>query len=118
MSVDLVKIAAAFSSHRFEETYDALAPDARWIGVGQFFLDGKEAIIAACSATTAELATTHTEFTRFVTISEADAVAVDAIARYTGSDGAVSVVSSCDIYEVDDDRIKLITSYAVELRAA
>lgn len=43
-------------------------------------------------------------------------MAVVAIGCYVGPDG-VSIVSSCDIYEFDDDLIVAITSYAVELPA-
>jgi len=44
-----------------------------------------------------------------------DAVAVDAIGRYTDAGGQVSVVSSCDIYQFIDGLLTAITSYAVEL---
>jgi hypothetical protein len=40
---------------------------------------------------------------------------VDAVARYVDAAGETSVVSSCDIYEFDRDRLMAITSYAVEL---
>ena len=112
--------AEAFSSHRFEETYDHLADDVRWVAVGQTVLKGRDAVVRACSGTATELATTTTEFLRFVTVEgpggTADQrVAVDAVARYRGSDGTTSVVSSCDIYEFMDGRLAGITSYAVEL---
>lgn len=117
MSIDTAAVATAFSSHRFEEAYAALAPDAVWNAVGQGLFEGRDAIVETCKATAAELATTTTEFTRFVTVAGTDAVAVDAIARYTGSDGSVSIVSSCDVYEFAGDQLTMITSYAVELPA-
>ena len=71
--------------------------------------------IAACAATSADLAQVHTEFERFVVVADTDAVAVDTIARYSDPRGTVSVVSSCDVYEFQDDMITTITTYAVEL---
>jgi hypothetical protein len=70
--------------------------------------------MAACRATAQENADVETTWLRFISAGTGEVVAVDAIARYTGPD-AVSTVSSCDIYEFEDDLITAITSYAVEL---
>lgn len=115
MSADIASIAEAFSAHRFAETYEHVAAGAKWVAVGEATMEGRDAIIAACDASAAELAATSTEFTRFVTVVGTDAAAVDSIGRYTDEDGSVSVVSSCDIYEFTDDELTAITSYAVEL---
>lgn len=109
------EIAEAFSGHRFTETFPHLAPDVRWVSVGQSTLEGRDAVIAACEGSAAELAGVTTEFTRFVSVVGADAVAVDAIGRYVEAGGQTSVVSSCDIYEFDHGALTAITSYAVEL---
>ena len=111
----ITDIAEAFSSHRFDDALPHLAPDARWVLPGARTLQGRDAIAAACADTTAELAGTTTEFTRFVTVSGADAVAVDVVGRYAASDGSTSTVSSCDVYEFDGGTLTTITSYAVEL---
>jgi ketosteroid isomerase-like protein len=111
----ITDIAQAFSAHRFDETFPHLAPDARWVLVGEATLDGRDAIIAACANTTAELTGTTTQFTRFLTITGPGAVAVDATGRYTDPAGQTTVVSSCDLYEFTDGALTTITSYAVEL---
>lgn len=111
------KIAEAFSRHRFSEAFAHLAPDVRWVPVGQPTIEGKAAVIEACESTMTELTGVTTEFTRFVSVAGADAVAVDVIARYVEGNGDTSVVSSCDIYEFTGDSITTITSYAVELPA-
>jgi ketosteroid isomerase-like protein len=108
-------IAEAFSAHRFEEAVGHLAADARWVLVGQATLEGRDAITAACRNTAAELSGSTTTFTRFLSVTGADAVAVDAVARYVDPAGGTSVVSSCDIYEFSGDTLTTITSYAVEL---
>jgi hypothetical protein len=87
------QIAEAFSGHRFADVYAALAPDVRWTAVGEGLLTGRQAVVDACKAT----------------------LAVDAVGHYLDADGAVSVVSSCDIYEFHDGALQAITSYAVEL---
>jgi len=97
--------------------YDHLADDARWVLPGQDPVEGKAAIVAACQGSAAELADLErTDFTRFVSVADEHTAAIDVVARYFGTDGSVSVVSSADIYEADDSgRIVTITSYAVDL---
>ncbi len=109
------QIAEAFSGHRFHEAYEHLAPDVRWNLVGAEPLQGRDQVEAACEQTVAGLADVTTEFTRFLTIVGADAVAVDVIGRYASADGGVSVVSSCDLYEFTDGLVTTITSYTVEI---
>jgi limonene-1,2-epoxide hydrolase len=111
---DHAATALAFSTHRFEEVFDRLGPDATWHLVGEQRLAGRDAIVAACRATQAELAGTTTTWLRSVTTGGGDVVAVDTIARYADDDGAVTV-SSCDVYEFDGDQVVAITSYAAEL---
>jgi ketosteroid isomerase-like protein len=112
--------AEAFSGHRFEEAYDQLADDVRWVVVGQMLLRGRDEVVRACTGTATHLATTTTEFLRFVVVEDRGATAdqrvvVDAVARYRDADGTTSLVSSCDIYEFADGRLVGITSYGVEL---
>ena len=111
------QLAEAFSSHRFDEVYGHLADDARWVLPGHESLVGSSAIEAACRAAADEFAQLErTEFTRFVSVADDRNAVVDVVARYVSPDGSVSLVSSADIYETDDDgRIATITSYAVEL---
>src|SRR4051794_2264069 len=109
------EVAEAFSGHRFREVYDALAPDVRWIAVGEGTLTGREAVVEACEDTLRMLASGTAEFQRFVVVAGPDAAAVDVIGRYTDAGGEVSLVSSCDVYEFGDGLVTSITSYAVEL---
>ena len=92
-----------------------MAPDVRWILVGGETIDGRDGVIDTCEQTLAELADTTTDFLRFVTIAEQEAVAVDAIGRYRSADGETSTVASCDIYEFQQGVVATITSYTVEL---
>jgi ketosteroid isomerase-like protein len=112
------EIAEAFSGHRFREVYDALSADVRWTAVGQAVMTGRQAVIDVCESTLADLATTSTEFPRFVVVAEEHAAAVDVVARYVDAEGVTSLVSSCDVYEFREGLVATITSYAVELDAA
>jgi limonene-1,2-epoxide hydrolase len=109
------QIAEAFSGHRFTETYGYLAPDVRWVSVGAGAVNGRAAVIDLCERSATELSNVNTIFLRSVSVVGPDAVAIDAIGRYTDADQTVSVVSSCDIYEFRDDQVVMITSYTVEL---
>lgn len=108
------ELARAFSGHAFEQTFDHLAADVVWNLVGQTQLVGRDAVVAACRATTAETQNVTTTWLRFVSTGEGDVVAVDAVGRYEGSDG-LTAVSSCDIYEFTGRTITTITSYATEV---
>jgi SnoaL-like domain len=108
------QIAERFSSHRFAETYDYLSLDVRWSAVGGPATVGRDAVIAACEASSAELASTTTTFRSFRSVVGADAVVVDAVAEYREPEGT-SIVSSCDLYDFADGLVVAITSYAVEL---
>ena len=107
--------AEAFSGHRFRDVYAVLAPDVRWTSVGQGTVTGRQAVVDACEATLAELATGSAEFLRFDVVSDGDRVAVDTVTRYTAADGSSGTVSSCDVYEFRDDLLVAVRSYTVEL---
>jgi ketosteroid isomerase-like protein len=116
---DPTRVAEAFSRHRFADVYDRLSRQVQWISPGGETLTGKEAVIAACDSSSAELSQlARTEFSRFVAVGDDRVAAVDAVGHYVSHDGTTSVVSSADIYEFDaDGLITTITSYAVELAA-
>ena len=117
--MNVLQIAEAFSGHRFTETYDHLAADVRWVLPGQGSVEGRPAVVAACTSSATEMAQlASAEFSRFVSVAGDRVAAVDAVGRYVSPDGSVSVVSSADIYEFDGDGlVSTITSYAVELDA-
>jgi ketosteroid isomerase-like protein len=115
MTNPIKAVAEAFSSHRFREAYDSLAPDVAWVSVGGSTTRGKDAVVAVCEETLSELAETTTEFVRFCSVADDDTAAVDVVGRYTDADGNVSVVASCDVFETTDGRVARITSYTVEL---
>lgn len=107
-------VARAFSGHRFEEAFGHLADDVRWVLVGQAVVSGRDAVVAACRATTDELVGVTTTFSRFVSVAADDVAVVDVVAAYDGPDGLTGV-SSCDIYEFAGDLVRAITSYTVEV---
>ena len=109
-------VAEAFSGHRFTETYPHLAEDVIWVARGQSTTVGREAVIAACEAASAELATMSTEFTTFRTVDGGDTLAVETVGRYVDTDGT-SCVASCDLYTFVDGRLARIVSYAVDVDA-
>jgi hypothetical protein len=119
MQMDPLQLAEAFSGHRFKDTYDGLAATVRWVLPGHPPIEGKEAVVSACDSAADEMGQlASAEFTRFVSVASDRVAAVDAVGRYVSSDGSVSVVSSADIYEFDDEGlVAVITSYAVELDA-
>src|SRR4051812_14210426 len=59
-----------------------LPPDVRWTPVGGPAMVDRDAVIAACEASSAELASTTTTFRSFRSIIGTYAVVVDAVAEY------------------------------------
>jgi ketosteroid isomerase-like protein len=110
------EIAEAFSRHEFGRTYPRLAEDVVWVAHGGPTTTGREAVVAVCEQTLAELAGSTTTFPSWRTIEGDGAVVVDVVARYDQPDGTF-VVASCDLYEFDDGMVTAITSYAAELPA-
>jgi hypothetical protein len=119
MVADTQKIAEAFSGHRFAEAHEHLAPDVRWVLLDHDAIEGKDAVVAACDSSAAEMTElASVEFSRFDSVAGDRVAVVDAEARYESPDGNVSVVSSADIYEFNRaGLVTTITSYAVELDA-
>ena len=106
--------AEAFSHHQFTETFDRVADDVRWRNIGGEEHIGRAAVVAACEASAAYLAGVRTTFTSSRTVVGSDTVVVETTADYVGGD-ETSTVASCDLYDVVDGAIVLITSYAVDL---
>lgn len=107
-------VARAFSGHRFDEAFDHLADDVRWVLVGDSVLEGRVAVEAACRGTAVGLAEVTTTWLRLVVADGGDVVAVDAVGRYDSAEGTTAV-SSCDVYEFVDGLVSRITSYTVEV---
>jgi limonene-1,2-epoxide hydrolase len=108
------EIAAAFSRHRFADAYPHLAPDVRWIAHGVAETVGRDAVVAVCESTLADLRDATTTFRSFRVVDGGATVVVDAVAHYDQPDGEF-VVASCDLYDVADGLITTITSYTVAL---
>jgi len=117
MAADTRQISEAFSGHRFKETYEHLAPDVRWVLLDHGEIEGKDAVVEACDSSAAEMAKlASVDFRRFDAVAGDRLAVIDAEARYESPDGSVSLVSSADVYEFDDNGlVEIITSYAVEL---
>ena len=119
MAANTQLISEAFSRHRFTETYEHLSEGVRWVLDGEGVIEGKDAVVAACDSSAAEMAElSSVEFSHFESVAGDRLAVVGAEARYEEPDGSVSVVSSADVFEFDGaGQVTTITSYAVELDA-
>lgn len=114
MAFDPGAVGRAFSEHRFQDALSHLATDVKWTIVGYMVLEGADAVRRTCQETLDSLEGTSMEFDRSVTAAGTDVVAVDTVVRYVRPDG-VTAVASCAIYEFEGEKIRAITSYAVEI---
>ena len=115
MPQSIQAIAEAFSRHRFSEALPHFSEGVTWSLLGEDTLTGKDAVVAACDSTTAELRDVTTVFSHFRTIVGEDCVVIDSIGRYTDAGGSTSVVASCDIFDFADGLVTAIRSYNIEL---
>ncbi|MHA7262226.1 nuclear transport factor 2 family protein [Arthrobacter sp. TMN-37] len=111
-------VARAFSGHRFEDALPHIDEDVTWELVGGDDVNGKPAVAGICGSLTRDLADVRTDFERFRVVAAGECVVVDSAARYSGADGSLSRVASCDLYDFVDGRVARIRSYNVELDPA
>lgn len=109
-------VAEAFSGHRFADTYGHLAPSVTWTAHGASRTDGRDAVIAACEASTQELGQLTTQFLTFRSIADGDSVAVETVGRYEEAGQGASFVASVDLYDFADGQVTRIVSYATEIQ--
>lgn len=109
-------LAEAFSRHRFGEVVAALDDDVTWTLVGGEVVQGRSAVVQLCERSARELSDVTTTWDSFRVVDAGATVVVESWATYTATDGDVSRVASCDIYDFFDGRIGSITSFTVEVR--
>jgi hypothetical protein len=114
-----VLIAEAFSTHRFEETYEHLSDDIIWNMVGSEQIHGRDKVMDRCARSAGYLAGVTTTFHKCRSLTGENCVAVETLAEYAEetAEGPASVIASCDIYDFVDGKIGQITSYVSELAA-
>lgn len=109
------QVAENFSRHHFEKTISHIDDSVVWHLIGGSDIHGKDAVIDACKESAKYLKNVKTTFLKFKTFVSENSVIIDSLGEYVEKDGAVSVVSSCDIYEFVEGKLKEITSYTVEI---
>ncbi len=114
--MEIKQIAEAFSKHDFKSTYKHIDEDVIWHLIGGDDLKGKEAVLKACDTSAEYLANVETTFLKFKTFVSDNTIIIDSMADYVEENGEKSTVSSCDIYEFEDGKLKQITSYTIELQ--
>lgn len=112
-------IAKAFSTHRFEETYEHLSDDILWDMVGGEQINGRGNVIDRCTRSAGYLAGVATTFHKFRSLTSENCVVVETLAEYAEetADSLPSFIASCDIYDFVDSKVGQITSYVFELAA-
>lgn len=113
MQPTITQLSQEFSGGNFKFTYNFIADDIVWNIVGDKILKGKDAVIEFCNATAAYFAEVTTEFVMVNLICDGKAVAIDGTAAFTNKENKRIQISSCDVYQFEEGRIKSITSYCI-----
>ncbi len=113
MQPTITQLSQEFSGGNFKYTYNFIADDIVWNIVGDKILKGKDAVIEFCNATAAYFAEVETKFILVNLISDGKAVAIDGTATFTNKENKLIQISSCDVYQFEEQQIKNITSYCI-----
>lgn len=109
------EIARKFSNGQFEEVFEFIDDDAKWVVVGEKKWEGKQAIIKNCKNVGAYFKSVTTRFNTLNIISEDYLVVINGTAEFIRDGKTVSIISACDLYEFNDDnKIKSIASYCIK----
>ena len=90
MSLTVTDIAAAFSHHEFQDTYEYMLDDIEWMLVGERNIRGKVNVVATCEESSKYLATVRTRFITFKIIEAERSVVIDSRAEYVDAEGESS----------------------------
>lgn len=111
------EIAKAFSNGKFEKTNKFISDTAVWTVVEEDTFIGKQAIIDNCEQVGSYFKSVTTDFKTLNIIAEGNKVVINGTAEFMRDNQRVSFVSSCDVYEFDDNtQIQSITSYCIQAK--
>lgn len=109
-----LEIAEAFSSGKFDITYDRLSNNIEWTVFGEKVLQGKEQVIAECDEVKEYFNSITTDFTNYNSIGNDNRIAINGHALFLKDGKTVAEVNACDVYEFDEEGlITSIKSYCI-----
>ena len=113
MPISNQQISEAFSNGNFKFAFPFLADDIEWNIIGERILNGKEKVINFCSETATYFASVTTVFITENIIAADDVIAINGKGSFTNKEAKITNVSSCDIYNFKEGKLKKITSYCI-----
>lgn len=109
-----LEVAEAFSSGKFEQTYDRLADNIEWTVFGEKVLQGKDQVLAECQEVKEYFNSITTDFTNYNSIGNGNRIAINGHALFIREGKTVAEVNACDVYEFDEEGlITAIKSYCI-----
>lgn len=109
-----LEIAEAFSSGKFEQTYNRLAENIEWTVFGEKVMQGKDQVIAECDEVKEYFNSITTDFTNYNSIGNGNRIAINGHALFIRDGKTVAEVNACDVYEFDENGlITSIKSYCI-----
>lgn len=109
------EIAKAFSNGEFEKTYKFISDNAEWTVIEEDKFIGKQAILDNCEQVGNYFKSVTTDFKMLNIIADENKVVINGTAEFTRENKRISFVSSCDIYEFNENnQIQSITSYCIQ----
>ena len=113
MQPTITALSREFSGGNFKFAYNFLTDDIEWNIVGDKILKGKADVIEFCNTTARYFAEVSTKFVLINLICDGERVAIDGTAEFINKENKFIQISSCDVYQFENNCIKSITSYCI-----
>lgn len=106
------QLSQQFSEGNFASCFDFFDNAIEWKIIGNKTLEGKEEVVNFCTKMLKE--TANTTFKNSNVVVENNTIVVEGNCKFLNEDDTEGMVSYCDIFLFENDRISKITSYCIE----
>ena len=111
----MIKLQKYSAARDFVETYPHMADEIKWNIIGREELMGRAEVIDRCDKSAKFPETASTKITRLKINRAETFVVVESAAQLQDQANQTSSVASCDVLNLLERRLVVITSYVIEL---
>ena len=108
------QISETFSKGKFNETYSAFAGDISWQIIGSNITEGKENVISYCNKMQIDIG--ETVLNNVTIIEEGNNIAITGYCNFVDEKKGESRVDYCDVYQFENNQLKKIVSYCIDVK--
>ena len=109
------QISETFSKGKFNETYSAFAENISWQIIGSNITEGKDNVINYCNKMQIDIGATI--LNNVTVIEESNNIAITGFCNFVDEKTGAGRVDYCDVYEFENNLLKKIISYCIDVKA-